>query len=78
MFDELQGLDRIDDPEKRDVGQILKSKKKSFFKKKTKSSSMSFNTYKFMKGLVTLVLGGSIIIGVLYLFYLGVKIFALS
>lgn len=74
-FDELNENSRIEDPEERAAGQIVKSKKKNFFAKKTKTSSMSFSTYKFIKNIITFALTSALIIGIFYVFYLGIKLF---
>lgn len=75
LFEELNTNKRMDDLDEREVGSVVKSDKKSKKLKKKKHSSMSFNKYKFIKNSLTFIFSSVIIVGIVYVFYLGVKIF---
>lgn len=75
LFEELNTSKRIDDLEERKAGNVVKSDAKNKKIKNKKSSSMSFSTYKIIKNSLTFVLGAAIVTGLVYVFYIGVKIF---
>lgn len=78
VFEELKEYERIQDPDKREAGKIVKSKKKKLFKRKGKSSSMSFSTYKRIKTLLTVGFSALILLILTYFFYFGIKIFIMG
>lgn len=74
LFEELNtGSGRINDPEERESGSVVKSKKTKA--KKLRSTSVSFTSYKTLKNILTFVLGGAIVVGVAYIFYISVMLF---